>query len=225
MSDRIQKWIITIRDRCLWFLTAILRGIGQVPLLPISSYLSPNNPTNISLFASTFPYPQVKSPQNEQESQIQEKHLDKLQRLPSIYSGIGVGVYQGEVVTFRLMAIGERRWVVSKLRFEDLSQLPDSIVSEVSLTLCLLRLHRIQSELVKNGLQTRGGIELMKSYCPLVGSLDKLLVGEADGNNLAIPIQLENQQRQSQCPLVCSKVQKCQVPFTPQSNTKGDMRQ
>jgi len=79
MSNRIQKWVITIRDRCLWIWTAILRGIGQVPLLPVPSYLSQNNPMRLSLFASTFPYPKAQSPQNEQESQIQERHPDKIQ--------------------------------------------------------------------------------------------------------------------------------------------------
>lgn len=56
---------------------------------------------------------------------------DRNPQLPAIYSGIGVGVYQGEIVTFRQMAVGEKRWVVSKLQPEDLSLLSPSTLDKL----------------------------------------------------------------------------------------------
>lgn len=137
----------------------------------------------------------------------------EINQLPPIYSGIGLGVYQGEVVVFLQMAIGEKRWTVSKLRFEDLSQLPSSTLSEVCLLLCLLRLNNKQSDLVKTGLQTKGGIELMKSYCSQAGNLEKLLSEKLVYNNPVSESKLNNQQAQSQSALICQ-----QCPYMTQSN-------
>ncbi len=132
-------------------------------------------------------------PQKSLESHNENQQLDKITQLPSIYSGIGLGVYQGEVVVFLQMAIGEKCWLVSKLRFEDLSLFPLSIQSQICLLLCLLRLNNRQSDLVKMGLQTKGGIELMRSYCPQADNLDKLLSGTMVYNNPEVAIQQEHQ--------------------------------
>ncbi len=209
MKGRMRKRAVTIHDRCLWFWTEVLRGIRQVLLSLTPSSLFPYNPNCSPQYISTSQYQQVRLPQNILECQSHKQCHDKIQQLPSIYSGIGLGVYQGEIVTFRLMAIGDKRWVVSKLRYEDLSQLPPSVLSEVCLELCLLRLYRIQSDLVKNGLQTKGGIELMKSYCPQADNLNKLLIDEADGNNPSVVLRPEFLQQQNQCHLKCLVCQKC----------------
>lgn len=147
--------------------------------------------------------------------------LDKTTRLPPIYSGIGLGVYQGEVVTFRLMAVGEKRWVVSTLRFEDLSLFPPSLLSEVWSVFGLLCLNSIQSDLVKKGLQTKGGIELMRSYCPQAGNPDKLLTELCACHSLSLEGMQANQQIQSQLHRVCS-ISGIECPFVTKSNIKNE---
>ena len=159
-------------------------------------------------------------PQKTSEFQCQSQHLDMTTQLPSIYSGIGVGVYQGEAVVFLQMAIGETRWTVSKLRFEDLALFQTSIQSEISLLLCLLRLNNIQPDLVKSGLQTKDGIELMRSLCPLADNLSKLLRGEEDGDNPAIPKRRVRQRQQSRYPPICSECPICSTSYTAKSSTK-----
>lgn len=169
--------------------------------------------------------PQDCVPQKTSSCQRHVQQPDTTAQLPAIYSGIGLGVYQGEAVVFLQMAVGERRWTVSKLRFEDLALFPYSILSEVCLLLCLLRLNNIQSDLVKNGLQTKGGIELMRSLCPLAGNLDKLLASEADGSNPALLGQRECQRQQSQCLPICSICPIYLESCKSQLNTKGESEQ
>lgn len=218
MGSKIRHYAVTILGKCFWLWTLVLQGIKQSLRLPTPSVLSQDNglcgqqTTQISL-QTTYLFPSGQSPQKEQECQSHVGYLDKTQRLPSIYSGIGLGVYQGEIVTFRLMAVGERRWVVSRLRYEDLNQLPHSILSEVCLELCLLRLYHTQPDLVKNGLQTKGGIELMKSHCPSADSLDMLLSSEAVKDNHVFGDKLKQEKQYRQ---ICSICQRC--PYNAQCN-------
>jgi hypothetical protein len=111
---------------------------------------------------------------------------------------------------------------VSKLRFEDLSQLPDSILSDVLLTLCFLRLSHTQSDFVKQGLQRKGTIELVKSRCPLADNLDRSLVAEGDGNNLSTEGSTKNQQGQNQFHQLCLVCQRILRESRPQSSTKEE---
>ena len=155
-----------------------------------------------------YPIQVVSSPlEHEHQTELLSQHVgqpyDKKQQLPSIYSGIGLGVYQGEAVVFLQMAVGEKRWIVSKLQFEDLALLPSLIQSEVSLLLCLLRLNKTQSDLLKQGLQTKGGIELMKCYCPKVDNAHKSPLNEEDENNLSIVRKTEFPLLQKQCHQEC----------------------
>ncbi len=170
-------------------------------------------------------YQQDYVPQSLLVCQNESQSSDKTARLPSIYSGIGLGVYQGEVVTFRQMAVGEKHWVVSKLRFEDLRQLPSSILSEVCLLLCLLCLNNRQSDLVKMDLQMKGGIELMKSYCPQADSLDKSLSEIMVYNNLSPEDKPTNQQQQSQYHPECLIIGIGNCPFMKESNIKRNESQ
>jgi hypothetical protein len=218
----LENWVVVVRNRCLWFLTGFLQEIRQRFFPPVFFSL-PQESVACSLSKqTTYIFQSGQLHENEQVSLSLTQQNDTIQQLPSIYSGIGVGVYQGEIVTFRLMAIGERRWVVSKLRSEDLSQLPRQTLSEVCLELCLLRLHHTQPDLLMNGLRTTGGIELMKSLCPLAGNLDKLLKDGEVYSSPSIQELPDNQQQQNRLPLICLK---CPLTYKPQSNIKDGGRQ
>lgn len=180
---------------CQWFWTHVSKGILLPQHSPLTSFAFLDSQTH-----STSPCQQAVLPQYGYILQTQKRYQDSPPQLPSIYSGIGLGVYQGEIVVFRQMAVGERHWVMSKLRFEDLSQLPDSMLSDVYLSSCFLRLSRTQSDLVRKGLQTKDAMRLMKSLCPLADCLDKLLLGEYDDGNLA-PVPKKDKGKQ--CHLRC----------------------
>ena len=182
---KILKMAPAVRDKCLSFLMIILRGIKASLFQLIFSFSYLNSDLSLAKSVSNAPSRQAVLPQYGYTFQKTGQSLYKTPQLPAIYSGIGLGVYQGETVVFRQMATGEKRWVMSKLQFEDLNQLPHSILSDLCLTLCFLRLSHKQSDLLKQGLQTKGVIELMKYHCPQADNLDMLLKEISDDDNHA----------------------------------------
>jgi hypothetical protein len=84
--------------------------------------------------------------------------------LPPIYSGIGLGVYQGEIVVFRLMTIGAKHLVMNNLRTDDLQYLPKSLLSDLQCLLDFLLRMRQQSSSLTTDSQMPLDIKLMRSY-------------------------------------------------------------
>jgi len=148
---------------------------------------------------------------------VDQRIRDKTTQLAPIYSGIGLGVYQGEAVVFLQMAVGEKRWLVSRLRFADLTLFPSSVQQDVALLSCLLYLGGTQSDLVKTGLQTQDGIELMRTHCPLVRSDNKSRTYAAEGNVNADQAMRDKEIFQNQSCQVCSIWQQL-FPCNTQSN-------
>ena len=218
----IWTMVSSVPDRGRWFWTLVLREIRLLhhSLVPFSFSL--DTPPAHDQYSSTSPHWQAVLPEYGYMFQTQKECYDRPAQLPAIYSRIGLGVCQGEVVVFLQMAVGERRWTVSRLRSENLAQLPDSILSDLYLAQCFLRLFRTQSDLVMTGLQTKGAIELMKSLCPLADNLDKLLTSEEGGNSPLIGETLGFQRQQSRCSLRCLVNQKYQRESPPQSSTETE---
>lgn len=85
---------------------------------------------------------------------IQEAQEKKL----SIYSQIGVGVYQGEFVAILKWAFGNdiqsHRWLVYNMRSENLQNIQPQLVSQVHLLGCLLCLYCKRKLLSKMDLQS-----------------------------------------------------------------------
>jgi hypothetical protein len=191
----VRTVVSVLLGRCQWFWIHALRGTLLRPFLLSPSFSLLGSQSHPISHRSSAVLPQYGC-----IFQEGNRGQGTTPRLPAIYSGIGLGVYQGEAVVFLQMAIGERRWTASKLRFEDLAQLPDSVLSDVFLTSCFLRLHRIRPDLVKTGLQKRDALQLMKSLCPLVDNLDMLQV---DGDAVGNPLLEYKTGRGKRCPLRC----------------------
>jgi hypothetical protein len=117
-----------------------------------------SNPT-VSIADNNTP-----EPQNESLPVSLMDGREKTIPLPPIYSGIGLGVYSGDIVVSRLMAIGEKRWVVNNLQFDDLRYLPLSLISDLQCLINFLRLIHQQSAFLKKDLQTQYDIKLMQFY-------------------------------------------------------------
>ncbi len=191
----LQKVLSEFLGKCQWFWTLVLQETRLFQIVLFPSFAAHDNQN-----CSTSHDRLAVLPQYGYIFQRQGQNQNSPLPLPAIYSGIGLGVYQGEIVVFRQMAIGDRRWVVSKLRFEDFPQLPDSVLSDVFLTSCLLRLSHIQSDLVRKGLQEKSAMQLMKSLCPLADNLYKLQTNEGGDDNLSLESRTSKEKR---CHLKC----------------------
>jgi len=180
---------------------SVQSGIGQ-KLLPEGIYQSPSQ--------SSQPRPPL-------YSQLLY-HWDKplyntLNQKPSIYSGIGMGVYVWGAVAIRQMAVGEKRWILSRLQFDDLGQFPPSMSQYLRYLACLLDVHHEQSDLVKNGLQTKSAIELGQYYCQQAQLQSKSVSSEGTKSNHGLPELKEQGQQEGLLSLQCP----C-CPFCGQSN-------
>jgi hypothetical protein len=143
-----------------------------------------------------------------------DKPLYTVEQIPSIYSGIGMGVYVWGAVAIRQMAVGEKRWILSRLRFDDLGQLPPSMSQYLRYLACLLDVHHEQSDLVKNGLQTKSAIELGQYYCQQAQHQFKSVSSEGAESNHAVLELRDKGQQQGLSSLQCPR-----CPFCGQSNT------
>lgn len=222
----MEKWVKSIREA----LRSRLRGIYRRGESDGSKagQLSHNEPKSLSSNPSLCPHT-YRSAENHvsqracgpQVISVSHNDLDqqphgRIRQLSPIYSGIGLGVYQGEAVVFLQMAMGERRWLVSKLRFADLNLLPSSLQQDLALLSCLIYLNGTQSDLVKKGLQTLGAIELMRTHCPLVHNQSKSQTTVVDGDTTATaPTQGEQIAGEQSCQ-VCSLWQRL-CPCSPKS--------
>ena len=139
----------------------------------------------------------------------------------SIYSGIGLGVYEGEIVVLRQMSIGKRSWVVSKLRIDDFRYLQEESLSSLQCLLDFVYLYRKQPLSLKMDSQTLFDIKLMRSYLqkhehpcnspsPVKGDYIPAI---------ADTMQLMRQQSQE------GLEQNSQLPFSKQSNTDDNHNQ
>jgi hypothetical protein len=169
-------------------------------------------------FSSSVAYPLGYKPQIVSEPHQGNQH--KTRQLPSIYSGIGVGVYQGEAVILLKMAVGERRWIVSKLRPQDLAQFPSSLQQEASLLPCVLHflcLENTQSDSAKRDSQKLNGIESMRNHCPLAHNQPTSQTSVGDESTNATQTMQEAQILKNRCHQLCSVWSKM-CPCTTQSS-------
>jgi hypothetical protein len=190
------RWFITLWGKGL----SAWNGIGQMLLLG-GNYQLPSQSS------------QLRPPLYSQLSYRWDEPLYSPPQKPSIYSGIGMGVYVWGAEAIRQMAVGEKRWILSRLQFDDLGQLPSSMAQYLRYLACLLDVYHEQPDLVKSDLQTKSAIELGQYYCQRARLQSKSVSSEGVKSNHELPELKEQGQQEGLLSLQCP----C-CPFCGQSN-------
>jgi hypothetical protein len=127
----------------------------------------------------------------------------------SIYSEIGVGIYQGEVKDIRRWAFSNPpQWMIGRLTVGSLNQIPVEYPKLLRYLACLLEQYHKQPDSWKNYLQTKGEIKLKKCSLKFEQQLQMLhpLTGGHDFHEIESTQQPKKQLTQSQLEdLVCSE--------------------
>ena len=139
----------------------------EIPLRTrLSRFLSQLKLSLLSLLQAPFRLHQALQPRSKLVPSSYSVFPTESKR-PSIYSEIGVGVYQGLPVVFRLMGIpGEtsRHWVINNLHSQNSSYIDNRLVSQLCQLVLLLRFLQ-QHDHEVHDLQKLDGI-VLETDCP-----------------------------------------------------------
>ena len=170
---------------------------------------------------------QVRRHQNEWESSNLLPYYEAHQSQDNtIYSQIGVGVYQGEAIVFRRWAFGTTypQWMIYKLQDQYPNEIPDGMSQSLRCLAALLEQYTKQPSLWKSNLQMKVGTELVKWYPQQIQCELRLVLLQEGQSNLVTDKQPQSLKEQQQ--LKTEQLPKCLgCSCCGQSNMIPELRQ
>ena len=154
----------------------------------------------LSLVFAIPKYP-LDEPQDKKEFSNLLKYAEAHQLQDNtIYSPIGMGVYQGEAVVFRKWELGgsHPQWMVYKLQDQNPNEIPENASQSFLCLASILEQYKKQPSLWKNYLQKKVGVELVKLYPEQIQCGYTLSLMKDARNNLAIDNKTQLLKKQQQ---------------------------
>lgn len=152
----------------------VLRALGRIP--------QDNQPFS----PLRNPHPEAIIGQEDHEQEVVVVGA-KLVSTQPIYSGIGVGVYQGEAIAIQRWGFSAPRpiWSVYNLQSENLTQIPPELYQQLRYLSCLLEACYRQPSLWTNYLSKKGEIKVGLCHQQLVQHEGQSLPSEEGQSNSA----------------------------------------